>query len=79
MIQKDCILVAKCIRGLIKVPIGYKAEFVSALCKVLREEDYFFNEKKFRTIALDTLPKGWPNQVDGYYDKDEARKQRVSE
>ena len=63
MKEYERIALAKCIRNLVHVPIGYKEEFVYAICKSMQETDQFFNTKQFKSIALDTLPEGWPNRV----------------
>lgn len=68
----EAIILAKIIRNLIHTPMGYKTEFVNAICKEMIKVDQFFNVKQFRTIALDHFPKGWPNNMDGPDDQDET-------
>ena len=72
MQQLEADIIAKAIRNLTRTPIGYKEEFVSAICKGMLLRDQFFNVKRFRTIALDVLPPGWPNQVDAHYDQNKT-------
>lgn len=62
--QLEGTLIAKAIRNLTDVPQGYKEEFMRALLPLFRERIPFFNEKQFRNIILDTLPRGWPNRMD---------------
>jgi len=60
MKQYEADAIAKGIRNQLKIPIGYKTELVDIICKVITDKDQFFNRKRFRDIALLTLPEGWP-------------------
>ena len=62
--QLEGLLIAKAIRNLEDVPLGYKETFMRAMLPIFRERIPFFDEKRFKSVILDTFPEGWPNRTD---------------
>lgn len=63
MKQREADLVAKSIRNC-RSSLEDKKDIVDMICEELLKEDQFFNTKRFRDIAIQKFPDGWPNRMD---------------
>jgi hypothetical protein len=65
MKQLEADIIAKAIRNS-EISLGEKADICKMICSEMLKQDQFFNQKRFMSLAILELDKGWPNQVDRY-------------
>ena len=63
MKEKEADIIAKMVRNL-ECPLPQKINYINSVCYELNKLDQFFNTKRFKTIAMQELDKGWPNHVE---------------
>jgi len=60
MIESEADIIAKILRNNTNIPYPAKVEVVRDIIKAFMERNQFFNHVRFKDLALQTLPEGWP-------------------
>lgn len=66
MKQYEADAIAKSIRNC-RSSLEDKKDIVDMICDEMLKIDQFFNVKRFRDVAIQKLPDGWPNKMDKIY------------
>jgi hypothetical protein len=63
MKQIEADLIAKAIRNC-RSSLEDKKDITDTICREILYRDQFFNTKRFRNLAIHTLPEGWPDRME---------------
>lgn len=72
LLTNEADMIAKILRNREDIPLPAKAAFVNDMIYCFMGRNQFFNHVRFRELALQTLPEGWPNRVDQFYKQEET-------